>query len=296
MEKYKPIIDDWAAFKKACNKLCISTVRKNSIKAKEGFETQLRQSFPDLDIEKAEWNPEVFRLHGTDTPGKSMLHWMGEYYVQEESAIVPVEALDPEPGDSVLDMAAAPGGKTTQIASKLENQGKVIANDVSDSRMKSLHANVYRTGGACVAATNYDARRLPEDEVYDKILLDAPCTGEGDRARKSFEPAEKSELKSLSALQKKLIVKASRIIESGGEMVYSTCTLAPEENEEVVLHALENTDLELVNIELEAEHKRGISGFDGKEYGEEMSKTVRIYPHHFGSGVIYVAKFRKQES
>ncbi|MBC5793033.1 MAG: RsmB/NOP family class I SAM-dependent RNA methyltransferase [Nanohaloarchaea archaeon] len=291
MERYKTLIDDWKGFKEAVSKPALSAVRKNRIKARENFEEELRESFPE--VEQANWNNEVFRLPETEKPGKSMLHWMGEYYVQEESAIVPVEVLDPRKGDKVLDMAAAPGGKTTQIASKLENKGKVIANDVSGQRMKSLHANIYRTGSACVAATNYDARNLPEDEEYNKILLDAPCSGEGDKARRNFTAADKGERESLSNLQKQLGEKAARMLEKDGKMVYSTCTLAPEENEEVVQHLVENTGLELENIELEAEHRRGVTSFQENEYGEEMRKTVRVYPHHQQSGVIYVAKFRK---
>jgi len=129
-----------------------------------------------------------------------MLHWMGEYYVQEESATIPVTILEPEKGDKILDMAAAPGGKTTQIASAIENNGLVVANDESGQRMKSLHANVYRTGSACVAATNYDGRQIPEDEKYDRILVDAPCTGEADRARRG-ESASIGEIKGLARLQ-----------------------------------------------------------------------------------------------
>lgn len=290
MERYKPIIDNWEEFQKACQEPLLSTVRKNSIKAKENFEKRLEQSFEN--VEQADWNPNVYRLPETETPGKSMLHWMGEYYVQEESAAIPVTVLEPEEDDRILDMAAAPGGKTTQIASRIENKGVVIANDESGHRMKSLHANVYRTGAACVAATNYDGRQIPEDEEYDKILVDAPCSGEADRFRRG-ESANIGEIKGLAQLQKQLAVKASRLLKDDGTMVYSTCTFAPEENEEVVKHVLEETDLELKKAETSAEHSRGITEFEDREYGEEMKKTIRVYPHHLNSGGIYIAKFRK---
>lgn len=291
MEKYKPIIDDWKEFQEACKKPGFSAVRRNRIKAQEGFEERLRESFEK--VEQADWNENVYRLPGTEKPGKSLLHWMGEYYVQEESASVPVEILGPEKGDKVLDMASAPGGKTTQIASKIENQGVVVANDDSSQRLKSLHANVYRTGSACVSVTNYDGRQIPENRKFDRVLLDAPCSGEGDRARRTFEPAEDHEKENLSELQKQLGEKASHLLKDGGSMVYSTCTINPRENEEVVLHLLENTDLSLERIELEAAHIRGVKSFEAKEYGKEMEKTVRVYPHHLDSGVMYVARFRK---
>lgn len=290
MKRYKSIIDNWEAFKQACEKPPTSTVRKNRIKADENFEERLKESFEA--VEPVEWNSSIYRLPETETPGKSMLHWMGEYYVQEESAAIPVTVLEPEEGDKILDMAAAPGGKTTQIASQINNKGMVVANDESGQRMKSLHANVYRTGAACVAATNYDGRQIPEDEEYDKILVDAPCTGEADRAQRG-DSADIGEIKGLAQLQKQLAVKASKLLKDGGTMVYSTCTFAPEENEEVVKHVLEETDLELEKVETDAEHVRGVTKFEDREYGEELQKTIRVYPHHLNSGGIYIAKFRK---
>lgn len=290
MERYKPIINDWEAFQKACQKPLVSTVRRNSIKATDNFEKRLRERFEN--VEKADWNSNIYRLPETETPGKSMLHWMGEYYVQEESASIPVTVLQPEEGDKVLDMAAAPGGKTTQIASKINNNGLVIANDKSGNRMKSLHANVYRTGSACVAATNYDGRHIPKERKYDKVLVDAPCSGEADRARRG-ESASIDEIKGLADLQKQLALKAANLVKDGGTIVYSTCTFAPEENEEVVKHVLEETDLELRKAETEAEHAQGVTEFKDREYGDKMKKTIRVYPHHLDSGGIFIAKFRK---
>lgn len=290
MERYKPIINDWEAFQKACQKPLVSTVRRNSIKAADNFEKRLREKFEN--VEKADWNSNIYRLPETETPGKSMLHWMGEYYVQEESASIPVTVLQPEEDDKVLDMAAAPGGKTTQIASKINNNGLVIANDKSGNRMKSLHANVYRTASACVAATNYDGRHIPKERKYDKVLVDAPCSGEADRARRG-ESASIDEIKGLADLQKQLAVKAANLVKDGGTIVYSTCTFAPEENEEVVNYVLEETDLELKKAETEAEHAQGVTEFKDREYGDKMKKTIRVYPHHLDSGGIFIAKFRK---
>lgn len=291
MERYRPIIDDWSAFEQTCGKPALKTVRRNSIKAGDDFEERLRREFED--VEQSGWNPNVYRLKGEDTPGKSLLHWRGEYYVQEESAAVPVDVMDPQKGENILDMAAAPGGKATQIASRIENRGSVIANDSSGRRMKSLHANVYRTGSACITATNYDGRQIPEDQKYSRILVDAPCSGEGDRCRRDFDTAPEKDIEGLSELQKQLMEKASSLLQENGSLVYSTCTITPRENEEVVKHVLENTGLELKEIDAGFPHQRGVPGFEGKDYGEEMSKTVRVYPHHLDSGVIYTAKFSK---
>lgn len=291
MERYKTIIDDWEAFRKECEKEPRKTVRKNPLKSRKNFEQKLKQRYPEA--EKAEWNPKVYRLNTEDSPGKSMLHWLGEYYVQEESASLPVEVLEPQPGEKVLDMCAAPGGKTTQIAAEMKNEGVLVANDDSSRRLKSLHANIYRTGSVVAKVTNYDGRRIPKKQQYDKILVDAPCSGEGNNARRSFESASEQEFKNLNKIQQKLVENAEKLVEEDGVVVYSTCTFAPEENEAVVEKVLQETDLELERIETGIEHVKGVEYFEDREFEFDTSKTVRVYPHHMKSGGIFVARFRK---
>lgn len=291
MERYKAIMNDWQAFKEECQNKAIQTVRKNPLKARKDFEEALKRDFPEAS--QSDWNSDVYRLERDISPGKSMLHWRGEYYVQEESASLPVEVLDPKKGDKVLDMCAAPGGKSTQIAGKMENKGLVVSNDDSSKRLQSLHANVYRTGSAIIDVTNYDGRRIPEEIDFDKVLVDAPCSGEGNNSRRSFEASSEEERKHLADLQFQLLEKASQLVKEDGVIVYSTCTFAPEENEAVISRALEELDLELENIETEVEHRRGVESFQNLDFGSEMSKTVRIYPHHINSGGIYVARLKK---
>jgi NOL1/NOP2/sun family putative RNA methylase len=292
MERYREIIDDWESFKKECREReAKKVVRKNPLKAGEGFEEKLKRDFPDA--ERSGWNPGVFRLNSEKSPGKSVLHWRGEYYVQEESASLPVEVLDPQPGEKVLDMCAAPGGKTTQAAAKMENSGLLVSNDDNKKRLQSLHANIYRTGSAISRVTNYDGRQIPKETKFDRVLVDAPCSGEGNNARRSFDSASESDLKSLPEIQKKLLENAEKLLKQEGEIVYSTCTFAPEENEAVVEKILEETDLVLENIETDAEHVKGVEEFQDREFGFDTSKTVRIYPHHLKSGGIFVARFGK---
>lgn len=310
MERYREIVDDWDSFRTACETEPVNSIRKNRIKAGSDFEERLEREFDN--IEQSGWNSDVYRLKDTRSTGSSTLHWLGKYYVQEESAILPVNVLNPQKGEKILDMCSAPGGKTTQIASLIENNGLIIANDDSGQRLKSLHANVYRTGSAAVTVTNYDGRQIPGKERFDRILVDAPCTGEADRALRALEKAELEgedndeafrnagadigEIKGLAKLQKQLLERAAELLKPGGTLVYSTCTFAPEENEEVVKHGVEETDLELKDIETDAKHVKGVTKFQDSNYGEEMKKTVRIYPHHLDSGGIYIAKFIKPYS
>ncbi|MFP4038595.1 MAG: RsmB/NOP family class I SAM-dependent RNA methyltransferase [Candidatus Nanohaloarchaea archaeon] len=290
MEKYRSVIPDFEAFKQECGKEPISTIRRNDLKSGEDFEDRLAG---DFDFEKASWNDRIYRLKNEKKPGKSMLHWRGEYYVQEESAAVPVDVLDPRPGEKVLDMCAAPGGKTTQIADRMDNKGLVVANEKSGQRMKSLHANIYRTGAFSVNALNKDGRRIPEDRSFDRVLVDAPCSGEGNNCRREEEErASEQESKDLARLQLDLLEKAFSLVKNDGVVVYSTCTFSPIENENVVSEALKNNAVELERIELGFRHDRGLESFQNLEFGEEMGKTVRIYPHHLQSGGMYVARFK----
>lgn len=289
MERYKTIIDNWQKFQEHADRHQQSTIRKNPLKAGEDFEEKLAENF---EFEQADWNPNIYRVN-TETPGKSIQQWRGDYYVQEESASLPVTVLEPQENEKILDMCAAPGGKTTQIAARTGNNADLIANDESQSRIQSLQMNIYRTGSASATVVNYDGRNLPEDEQFDRILLDAPCTGEGDRYRRTFEAADESEIKGLSELQKELVEKAEKMLKPGGTLVYSTCTINPFENEEVVKYAVENTDLKTEKIETGIKHVRGVESFEGNDYGSEMTDTVRVYPHHMNSGVIYVARFTK---
>lgn len=291
MEQYRKIIDSWEGFQKAINKDKLTTVRRNDIKAQNDFEKKLEENFQ---VEQSNWNSKVYRLKNTELPGKTLLHWRGEYYAQEESATLPVKALNPQPGDKILDMCAAPGGKTTQIADQINNNGLIIANDQSNNRLQSLHANIYRTGSYSAKVSNYDGRQLPEDQKFDRILVDAPCTGEGDRARRKAGPADQQEKTGLSKLQKQLLEKAEKLLREKGTIVYSTCTINPQENEDVVQHILEKTELELREIDKKpSNHQKGLTEHQDRSYFREMNKTTRILPHHINSGVIYVAKLTK---
>ncbi len=278
VERYRPIVDDWDAFVDATSRPPKAAARRNPLKSGEDFEERLEESFAE--VEQAGWNPEVYRLGWEESPGKTLMHWRGEYYVQEESAAVPVHVLDPQPGDRVLEMAAAPGGKTTQLAARMENRGTLIAN------------NIYRTGSAALV-TSYEGENLPEKERYDRVLLDAPCTAEADRARQDFTAADESSIHGLARLQKMLVEKAYRLLKDGGRLVYSTCTFSPSENEGVVAHALENTPLNPVDVDLDVPHVEGVQEFDGEEFNPAVRKTARIYPHHLDSGGMYVAAFEK---
>jgi len=190
--------------------------------------------------------------------GRSMEHLLGYYYIQEIASMLPVLTLKPQPGELVLDLAAAPGSKTTQIAAAMENRGTIIANDVSLSRLKILASNMERCGVTNSIITRRDGivfcKKLKEQGFkFDKILVDAPCSGEGTirSSAITLKMWNLNTIKQLSKIQKAMVANAIEILKVNGEIVYSTCTHAPEENEEVVDFILKNFDnvkIETINL------------------------------------------------
>ena len=184
--------------------------------------------------------------------GKSIWHTLGCFYLQEPSAMIPSFLLSPRRGDVVLDLCAAPGGKSVQASFLMENDGLIISNDLSRSRASSILENVERLGIANIIITNNDFSLIHKEfkNFFDKIILDAPCSGSGMFRKDSKMQDDWSYNKVLkfADIQKELILYAYSMLKDGGEMVYSTCSYSFEEDEEVIDYLLKNSDAELVEI------------------------------------------------
>lgn len=228
----------------------------------------------------------------------------GELYIQNAASWLPVLALDPKPGQAILDMCAAPGGKTSHIAQLTGDEAFITANDNSRPRLHKLQHNLARLGVHQAEFLLHDATRLTSIlgvEQFDAILLDAPCSGEGMMQldnKKDFESWSVAHIKRLQQLQKKLIVQAWQLLKPGGTLVYSTCTMAPEENEAVVDYLLRhNDDMEIENLpELRAaltNTSPAVTEWNGKKYHADISKTLRLYPSQQVEA-FFVAKIIKQ--
>ena len=290
MKRYKGIISDFEKFKEIMRKPPPNDVRVNTIKSSpEEIEKTLVKEGVKFDQRK--WNDLFFTIRSN--PSDTIFHWLGEYYIQEFTSGIPSLALDPRPEDRVLDMCAAPGSKTTQMSAMMKNKGEIMANDIRPARTRSLLSNLYRLGCVNVQVLERDGRNLPESPKFDKILVDAPCSGES-TYRGGDEPLAKPNLKrieELAGLQEKLLRKAFRMCKTGGTIVYSTCTFAPEENELVVSRFLEEGVLK--NPDFDFPHSAGITEWNEKRLDNSLKRCVRIYPHHLNSGGIFLAKFRK---
>ena len=227
--------------------------------------------------------------------GLTIEHFIGYFYMQEVVSLLPAVVLAPQKGEVVLDVCAAPGSKTTQMSQMMCNTGLIVANDNDFMRLKPLKYNIEKCGCLNVAITNIDGRVIKGK--FDKILLDAPCSSEG-QIRKDWKVLSRwSEdyIKTFSNLQKQFIKHAFEILKPNGILVYSTCTFAPEENEEVVNYLLENFEnAKLEKIELkDFKFSEGIIEWQGKKFKSEIKKCVRVWPHQNDTGGFFVAKITK---
>lgn len=228
----------------------------------------------------------------------------GLVYVQNAASWLPVLALNPQSHDTILDICAAPGGKTSHIAALTSNQSLITANDNSRPRLNRLQANLDRMGVTNTTYTLFDARMLSNKlagQLYDKILLDAPCSGEGMMTLvddKSFASWSVAHIKRLQSLQKKLIVQAWQLLKPGGTLVYSTCTMAPEENEAVVDYFLRhNTDAQVVPFSIDglSNVSPAVLEWNGKHYRSDISGSLRLHPSELVEA-FYVCILHKLDS
>ncbi len=227
------------------------------------------------------WTRDGFHLNGEDAPGKHPYYHAGLYYLQDPSAMLPAEILNPQPGDRVLDLCAAPGGKTVQLAAMMKNTGFLLANDISPKRVKPLRRNLEGLGVANAIVSNASPEVLTAvyPSFFDKILLDVPCSGEGmfrkdDMAVRSWK---RHDARELQALQRDIMSKAWTMLKPGGHLVYSTCTFNPEENERNIAWALSHfSDMQVEPVPLMNDLSPGRGDWAGVD---ALNGAVRIWPH-----------------
>lgn len=278
-----------------CNTLKIQPEELLSRLRGKGWDiAQPFDDFPEIMIIKNELQPGEL--------GRSLEHLLGYYYVQEIASMLSVLVLKPEPGELVLDIASAPGSKTTQIAAGMKNTGTIIANDVNLKRLKILASNMERCGVTNDIITRKDGialcKRLKEQGfLFDKILVDAPCSGEGTlrSSPATYLMWNPKTIKILSRLQKGLLTSCLEILKPEGELVYSTCTHAPEENEEVIDFALEkfNGKIKIETIKLPIKCRQGIIKWENENYNREVEKSCRIYPQDNDTEGFFLAKIKR---
>ena len=227
--------------------------------------------------------------------GNLVEHALGYIYVQEPASMLPPVVLDPQPGDNILDMAAAPGSKTTEIAMYMENRGVLVANDISADRLAALGINIQRCGVRNCVITKTFGQHI-KGVQFDRILVDAPCSGTG-TIRKSLKTLliwNPDMVKRLAQTQKKMLQHAWSLVKPGGTVVYSTCTMEPEEDEGVISWFLENNkDVEIQEIKLDIKRSEPVKKFDNVTFHPDVKKCLRIWPQDNDTEGFFVAKLKK---
>ncbi len=288
---------DWLSSYTDCDK-CISAFhnqkdffRVNTIKTSvEKFEEESK-----IKRAKTKYYDAAYELQERNgfQIGKTWEYFLGLIYPQSLPSILTSLVLNPDGRDTVLDVAAAPGSKFSHMAMLMNNHGVLVGNDIKGEKISALYATINRMNILNCIISSRDGSKLDWKSRFDKVLLDAPCSalGSGMAASGRWEPDHSERI---SNLQKRMLFSAYDALKPGGELVYSTCTYAKEENEEVVAHLLNNVPtaklLDVSTYLPDVPHESGLS-----EYGNEFKKCYRIYPQHLESEGFFIAKIKKGE-
>lgn len=274
-----------------------------------------------FDLNAVAWEQNGFYYDSSNQPGKHPWHEAGVYYIQEPSAMAPAAYLEAKPGERILDLCAAPGGKTTQIASYMKGNGLLVCNEIHPARAKVLSENIERMGIPNALVTNEAPQKLAEifDAFFDRIMVDAPCSGEG-MFRKNEDAREEwsiDNVKLCAARQDEILDCADTMLRPGGRIVFSTCTFAPAENEGSIRRFLQkHSNYDIVEMPLYPGMEAGVTDWavEYQNFGDRMadvsenvqentikedkikqiSKTIRLWPHKLRGEGHYLAVLQKQ--
>ncbi len=249
-------------------------------------------------------NPNGLILTEDNVPvSHTLLFFTGAITFQGAASQLPVLALEPQPGETILEMASSPGSKATQLAALMKNRGRLVLNDVSTNRLQALVANCLRCGVTNDVTLNLPGQRLGAllPEFFDRVLLDAPCSSLGTLAE-NFNELNRwwspKAMKKFANIQRLLLISAIKAAKVGGTIVYSTCSVAPEENEMLIQEMIENYPVVLEPIPFAQNEvfQPGFSNYNGRKFSDEMKNTCRTFPHISGMEGFFIARLKKVDS
>ncbi len=284
--------DEFQAYLDSFNEKRLYGLRVNNLK----ISTEDFLKISPFKLKKIPWIDNGFYYDEEDKPAKHPYYYAGLYYLQEPSAMTPANILPVEPGDKVLDVCAAPGGKSTELGAKLNGTGLLVSNDISASRAKALLKNIEVNGIGNVVITCEEPGKLIStfEEFFDKILIDAPCSGEGmfRKDNKLIKSWQTNGPEYFAPIQRSILHQASQMLKPGGYMLYSTCTFSKLEDEDNISEFLANhPDFSLIDI-----FDSGISSihpYEGFTKGIGLPQCVRIFPHKMQGEGHFVALLKK---
>lgn len=319
LERYRPLLgEQWDRFLDALRRPLPVAAWRNAARVDEAsFENWFYNVEPGVTLERLPWFDRGYRLWAAEapagglrtpdpTPGNRAARALGLLHLQEEVSMIPAVLLGAQPGEQILDLCGAPGNKTALVASLMEDRGTIVCNDTDIKRLRAGRTAWSRLGFSSIAATNHDGGSYPAPtESFDRVLVDAPCSGEGTSRRNlsSLRPAPPDYYRMLHRRQRRLLERALQLCRPGGRVVYSTCTYAPEENELVIADVLAarraggraGSGLTPVPARLAGlESAPGITRYDGAELGGELENAMRVWPHLNDSGGFFVAVLEKR--
>lgn len=286
--------EEYDAWEASCGKECARALRVNTWKAGKDFLDRA-----PFCLSPVPWAEGGYYYEAADAPGKHPYHEAGLYYIQEPSAMAVAEYLSAAPGEKILDLCAAPGGKSVQIAAKMNGRGVLICNEIHPLRAKILSENIERMGIRNAIVTNEPPEKLAEcfGGYFDRILVDAPCSGEG-MFRKNAEAVLEWSMENITLCanrQEEILSCAAQMLRPGGRLVYSTCTFAPEENEGSVSRFLQShPEFEILPAVKKAGMTEGRADWI-KHPAPHMEYAVRLFPHKLRGEGHFLALLQKRE-
>ena len=293
---YRKIIPDFERFQGRLRRAIPLHIRINRLKATPAavLDALARKGIRPLRSIRAV--DTLYTLPELGSAGNLVAYFQGHIHPQALTSCVAALALAPREGSALLDMCAAPGGKTSHLAQMMSNTGLIVANELHPGRRIPLGHTLERMGVLNTVVTGYPAQEFPLRNRFDYVMADVPCSGEG-RFRKLKETARyaaSGKLSILPPLQKKIALRGFDLLKPGGVMLYATCTYNPEENESVVNRILVRRDAVLLPVETGLPHTPGIRCWKGEVYDPQIRKAARFYPHRVDSVGFFMARIGRQ--
>lgn len=275
----------------------VNTLKRSVASFKEYADSQ------NWSLKPVEWCKEAFYIDREDRSqalGKDLLQITGHFYIQEAASMLPVALLDPQPGETILDLTAAPGSKTTQIAAAMQGNGAIIANDIQEKRLWTLKTAIHRLGAHNVNVVKKMAQWYGNNmtERFDRVLCDAPCSAQGTSRKDptALKYCSKDNITKMASLQFPILESAIHATKVGGRIVYSTCTLTKEENEAIIMGILNkySDQIKLIDAGLKLDKAKKYSEIIQKDLGGVVGPMIRLWPHLYNTEGFFCAVLEKR--